>query len=79
MTPFNHLPGDTLTGLHKARSFARECNGPVSVIIAVPQHPTGLPAYKVARTFWSDTYEEVVYDRCKTSAHAWDGVKWWWE
>lgn len=59
MTPFTHLPGDILTGLQRARSFAAACNGPVSVLIAVPQW-RGLPSYVCGRTFWSATFEEAI-------------------
>lgn len=61
LTPFGHLPGAILTGLAKARSYARQCDGPVTVVIAVPQW-SGLPAYTVGRTFWSETFEEVARD-----------------
>lgn len=59
LTPFSHLPGDILTGIQRARSYAHQCDGPVTVIIAVPQY-RGLPAYMAGRTFWSETYEEAV-------------------
>lgn len=58
MTPFAHLPGDILTGLQRARSFAAQCDGPVSTLIAAPQF-RGLPVYTVGRTFWSASFEEA--------------------
>lgn len=59
LTQFSHSPGDIMTGIERARSFSRICEGPVSVIISVPQRP-GLPGYRIARTFWNPTYEEAV-------------------
>ena len=59
LTPFSHLPGDLFTGSQRAKQFSEQADGPVTVVIQVNQW-RGLPGYVIARSYWSNYYEQPV-------------------